>query len=220
MKYIFVDFEMNPVDKKHKQVRKLCRNEIIEIGAVMLDENLWEKACYKAYVKPEYSTNIYKNIEALTGITDRVVAGADGFEKAMNSFTKWCGDEDYEIYAWSGSDKKQVEQELKAKNLEVSDALKYMLTHWVDFQQQFMELTTTEKKPSLEKALNACGISFEGRMHDAVYDARNTSLLYREAKTGNLPERIKEIMEKATPKHSGITLGDLFDFSGFVLQEA
>ena len=220
MKYIFVDFEMNPVDSKHRQERRICRNEIIEIGAVMLNENLQEIASYKAYVKPEYSTNIYKRIEVLTGITDGMVHSANCFEKELRSFVEWCGTEDYEIYAWSENDKKQVEQELGLKGVNDQCFLEYMFNHWVDYQEQFMELAETDKRLGLEKALNICGIPFVGKMHDAVCDARNTSLLYRESKTTDLSDCIKKITEKAVTKQNEITLGDLIDFSGFVLQPA
>ena len=37
MKYIVVDFEMNPVSKEFKEQKAICRNEIIEKGAVLLD---------------------------------------------------------------------------------------------------------------------------------------------------------------------------------------
>ena len=38
MRYIFVDFEMNPVSEKFPEIKKQCKREIIEIGAVMLNE--------------------------------------------------------------------------------------------------------------------------------------------------------------------------------------
>lgn len=39
MKYIVVDLEMNPIQSKLKQERKICKNEIIQIGAVCLNED-------------------------------------------------------------------------------------------------------------------------------------------------------------------------------------
>ena len=39
MKYVFVDFEMNLIDSEHGQEKKICKSEIIEIGAVKLDDN-------------------------------------------------------------------------------------------------------------------------------------------------------------------------------------
>lgn len=41
MKHIVVDLEMNNI-RRRSEARKICTNEIIEIGASMLDENLWE----------------------------------------------------------------------------------------------------------------------------------------------------------------------------------
>ena len=38
MRYVFVDFEMNPINWKYTEQRKQYFQEIIEIGAVMLDE--------------------------------------------------------------------------------------------------------------------------------------------------------------------------------------
>ena len=58
MRYIFADFEMNPVDRKFKEVRKICRSEIIEMGASMLDENMNEISCFRVYVKPQYNDKI------------------------------------------------------------------------------------------------------------------------------------------------------------------
>ncbi|MGN9136212.1 hypothetical protein ACTNDG_12440 [Clostridium sp. HCP1S3_B4] len=52
MKYIFVDFEMNPIDKKHCNICNKCSREIIEIGAVMLDEDFNKVSSYKSFVKP------------------------------------------------------------------------------------------------------------------------------------------------------------------------
>ena len=41
MKHIVVDVEMNNVQRK-SEAMKICRLETIEIGAVMLDDNLQE----------------------------------------------------------------------------------------------------------------------------------------------------------------------------------
>ena len=34
-----IDLEFTPIPSKFKEIRKICRHEIIEIGAVKLDEN-------------------------------------------------------------------------------------------------------------------------------------------------------------------------------------
>ena len=42
MKHIVIDLEMNALDKKFKDERIICGSEIIQIGAVLLDEQYQE----------------------------------------------------------------------------------------------------------------------------------------------------------------------------------
>ena len=72
MIYVFVDFEMNMIDSEYKKEKKICKSEIIEIGAVKLDEDYNEIDSFKSYVKPAYGTMASRIIK-LTGITDDMV---------------------------------------------------------------------------------------------------------------------------------------------------
>lgn len=221
MKRIFVDFEMNPIDKKYSAERKMCGREIIEIGAVMLDENFVEIDEFKLFVKPEYNSQIYMKYEELTGIKTGNVAGADTFKKAYGEFIRWCGS-DYEVYAWSNSDKSQVEKEMLLKGIELDEAYKYMFEHWIDFQKNFGEMVNSEQLISLENALNSCGIPFSGKKHDALFDARNTSKLFIESIISDLSKCMETIREYISEEKSvtNSTIGDLFDFSALGLQLA
>lgn len=212
MRYVFVDFEMNPIEESHKEEKKICGSEIIEIGAVMLDEEFKEISFFKELVKPQFNTQIYKKWEELTGITTEMVSGAQHFEKVFSEFIIWCGEGDYEIYAWSNSDRSHILKEMKLKNFEIYEACEYMLNHWMDFQKIYGEIVSEEKLISLENALSACGIPFSGRKHDALYDARNTSLLFVESKVTDLAKLVKEVKAAMSPTSEGITLGELFNF--------
>lgn len=122
MKHIVIDLEMNKI-ARNSEARKICKSEIIEIGAVMLDENLQEIGNFRTYVKPEYNDKIAAEIRNLTGITDVMVANAPVFREAFRMFTNWClgtGDE-VTIYAWSDSDYNQVVKEILLKEYELSD---------------------------------------------------------------------------------------------------
>ena len=122
MKYVVVDLEMNKTSRK-SEIRRILRMETIEIGAVILDENLQEIASCRTYVNPEYSDGIQKNISDLTGITNAMVANAPGFHEALRMFTTWClgtGDE-VKIYAWSESDYFQISTEMMVKQYEICD---------------------------------------------------------------------------------------------------
>lgn len=106
MNYIIVDFEMNPVAGEYKEERQICRCEIIEIGAVIMDESFMVLGEFKTLVKPQYNDYIYKKYETLTGISTQMVSGAPTFATAYEMFVNWCESygSDYEVYAWSEND--------------------------------------------------------------------------------------------------------------------
>ena len=86
MRYIFVDFEMNPVNRKYTEVRKICRNEIIETGASMLDDNMNEISSFRIYVRPQYNDEIAPYCRELTGITMNRLFCADHFPSFSQIF--------------------------------------------------------------------------------------------------------------------------------------
>ena len=219
MKYVVVDLEMNNTSRK-SGVSQFLKMETIEIGSVMLDENLQEIATFRTYIRPEYSDGIRKNISDLTGITNAMVAGAPGFREALRMFTTWClgtGDE-VKIYAWSDSDYAQISTEMMVKQYEIGDMEKALLEkRWEDFQKEFDSYLGFERQLSLSMALDLAGIDFKGREHDALDDARNTAELLQIFKDkGRFDETLKRIKEAMEPTKLECTLGDLFDFSNII----
>ena len=49
MNYIIVDFEMNPIAGEYRKERQICRCEIIEIGAVIMDESFMVLGEFKTF---------------------------------------------------------------------------------------------------------------------------------------------------------------------------
>ena len=84
MKAVFVDFEMNPIGRDQKEARRICKGEIIEIGAVKIDEDGKEISSYKEYVLPEYTTAMNQTCQELTGITMKMLAGKPHFRQALS----------------------------------------------------------------------------------------------------------------------------------------
>ena len=179
MKYIIVDLEMNSVNKKYKEERDICNMEIIEIGAVVMDESLLVIGEFKTFVKPQFSDVIYKKHENLTGINTQMVCHAPTFVTAYEHFVDWCEsyEDDYEIYSWSDTDYNQIVAEMALKGYN-NEEKKEPLKHWFDFQKEYTEKLGLERIMSLDKALDYAGLPFEGRMHDALCDAKNTAELH------------------------------------------
>lgn len=222
MNYIIVDFEMNPIADIYKEERRLCRSEIIEIGAVIMNDKFSVIGEFKSLVKPQYNDCIHKKYEILTGISTQMVSGAPKFVEAYEMFANWCesfGGE-YEIYAWSENDFEQLVAEMELKRYSREDK-KGMLKKWFDFQKEYTQKLGLERIMSLEKALDYAGIEFKGHMHDALCDAKNTAELFsivRNEERCNVVLRV--VMDALRPKNTNNTLGDMFDFGALMAQLA
>lgn len=218
MNYIIVDFEMNPVAVEYKEEKKICRSEIIEIGAVVMDESFMVLGEFKTLVKPQNNDFIYKRYETLTGISTQMVDGAPTFATAYEMFVNWCESygSDYEVYAWSESDYNQLTAEMRLKKYEKADKMR-PLKRWFDFQKEYTEKLGLERIISLEKALNYAGIEFEGRMHDALCDAKNTAELFAIVRNEErCNEVLQKVMDALKPKEVSSALGDMFDFGALM----
>lgn len=160
MIYVFVDFEMNMIDSEYKKEKKICKSEIIEIGAVKLDEDYNEIDSFKSYVKPAYGTMASRIIK-LTGITDDMVENAPSYAFAMGSFIEWCADADV-IYAWSENDLRQLRKEARLKEY-THPGLESIISRWKDFQKEYAKLIGTSRRISLSDAVFYLGENFQGQ---------------------------------------------------------
>ena len=179
MNRIFVDLEMHPVARIYNPQYAVLKTETIEIGAVMLDEDLREISSFKEYVHPDFSNVVYPKYQKLTGITTEMLADADCFQAVFDRFCKWCGT-NYIIYSWSDNDIWQFIRECDMKGIVYSDEVRYMFNNWKDFQAEFGSLLGTERLISLTDAVTLGGLDFIGQAHDGLIDAQNTAALFRQ----------------------------------------
>lgn len=220
MKHIVVDLEMNKVTDA--EARRISCYEIIEIGAVMLDDNLSEISSFRTYVKPQYSERIAPKISKLTGITDEMVENAPVFDTAFKMFTTWCtgtGDE-FVIHAWSTTDYGQISKEMVLKQYIPGESEKCVTdVEWDDFQEKFDRHLGFDRQLSLSTALDMAGLDFSGRAHDALDDARNTAeLLNVFSDTELFNKTLKKIEEVMKPTSIDYSIGSIFDFSSICFE--
>lgn len=214
MKYIVIDLEMNPIINKFKDQRRICKNEIVEIGAVLISDNLKREGKFRQYVKPRYN-EIGRRYEELTGVTNELVKSAPYFEEAMQSFCQWqkecCGNESVSVYAWSENDRRQMEQEIKLKQMNIEN-YSVLCCPWYDLQKEYCSMLGLKRMITLHAAVGAMGEAFVGRMHDAFWDAENTARIFvlsRDKK--NFKKVMHPILEVLQPsKPMTYSLGDVF----------
>lgn len=209
MNKIFIDLEFCGVDKQNEQVRKITPFEIIEIGAVKLNDNNEIVGEYDSYIHPLYGS-IEKEISELTHITNEDVADARAFGEVVHEFLDWAGEDETEVYSWSMTDHAQLEKECRQKSC-VDPRMERLLSHWIDFQKVFGELIGIEQSIALDKALRGAGLEFDGMQHRADSDAINTAKLYQLTQDKERFEKqLTSILEWLTPTPElTVTMGSL-----------
>ena len=148
---IFIDLEMNTTDVRlvHK---KDLRNEIIEIGAVRMDDAFHPLDRFRIFVRPQYNGVIERKIYKLTGISNGAVSDAVYLPEALDALEVWCGSDGCEIYAWSNSDLTQLRKECGFKGID--SALLDEMVQWHDFQEDFRQMLGEKNILSLSNELH------------------------------------------------------------------
>ena len=208
MVHIVIDLEMNPVKRSLKDIRKFLLDEVIEFGAVKLDENYKQIDEFQCYVKPEFS-EISAHITKLTGITNEIVADKNTFQTEFKNFFDWIGSWDMKIYSWSASDIKQLKNECSYKLPEFD--VQRLENQWVDIQKEFDDRIGLHNSLSLKYAVGAMNRDFEGTAHTALADATNTAaILSLMQDDAAFIETMQPVIDMLKPKEFSQSIGDLF----------
>ena len=99
--YVVIDVEMCGVQIRTQSFNR--RHEIVQIGAVMMNESYEIIDSFSTFVRPDYGKIDYF-ISSLTGIANKDVKHAPGLSDALRSMMEWFGDRRIRFYAWSNTD--------------------------------------------------------------------------------------------------------------------
>lgn len=78
-------------------------NEIIEVGAVKLDESLNTVGTFSEIIKPVLSKKLRSRIKNLTNISNDDIKAGKPFSEVISEFEKWVGD-DSVVLSWGDTD--------------------------------------------------------------------------------------------------------------------
>lgn len=172
-RYVCIDLEMTEFSASQRSFVPGANGEIIQFGAVMLDENYNMLSEFSSYVKPVYSS-VTPIINQLTGISNKSLEKADDFLTVFDKFCYWRGEGDITTFCWSKSDFNQLWAELEAKGKHRYDLFS-TLHNFVDLQQLFGNIISTKKAVGLESAMKLLQMEYKGQVHTALSDSYNTA---------------------------------------------
>ena len=166
MQYVIFDLEWNNV--YGRKINGVI-NEIIEIGAVKLDEDLNEISTFSSFVKPSIGKKLRGSVKKLTNITNDDVLGGEPFTQAFSDFRKWIGSQPTLILTWGDGDIRVLIENYKYLN---GIAFIPFLTDYVDLQSFVQRRVKTEKgqQIGLGKAAEALGIDDTTFSHHRALD--------------------------------------------------
>lgn len=205
MHYITLDLEWNQAyaQKALAVQRRLSlrlRGEVIQIGAVKLDEKMNICGSYQVIVKPKYFQKLHRHVSELTGITQEQMDLGTPLPQAIERFKEWCG-KDFAFLTWGPDDIPMLKENLNAHSLE---------SRWTervyDLQKIFNTRTDgSSKQRSLEYAMDYFEIPQNLPAHDALNDAYFTALV---ALRLDLPDAIKNYTSGRADHLEDSVIGD------------
>ncbi len=186
MNYIVFDLEWNqsPIGQAGEHPRMPF--EIIEIGAVKLDEDYSIVDEFSRLVKPRIYTKLHKIIKQMLSYDEKDLK-RDGvpFKQACSEFLKWCG-EDSVFCTWGPSDLYYLQNNM---DFYYMDKFPFPLKFY-NIQQIFADKYDPDGNIwKLEKAVEMLGLAEEEPFHAAVNDARYTAKVLEKAGLGDILDK-------------------------------
>ncbi|WP_082593650.1 3'-5' exonuclease [Paenibacillus sp. Soil766] len=172
MDYIILDIEFNG-----RKFASELPMEVIEIGAVRLDDSLKQVDEFSALIKPVYFSKLNAFIKKKTGIPQEDIDEAAGFRKVIADFLAWLGrSEELLLVTWGGEDLKRIVFDTRMHKL---DDAYWMAAHYFDLLKGFTRFKKVTNDVSVEAALIDLNIVAEGTAHRALDDAKMTAEVFR-----------------------------------------
>lgn len=167
MEYVILDFEFNGV---YSDKLKRYFNEIIDIGAIKVNQDMKIIDEFSVLVKPVVGKNVNKYVQNLTQLTmEELTVNGIPFQKMVSKLKDFISDAT--LITWGISDMQVL-----------SDNYKYFFgTGNLGFIKRFLNLQSyceeklnlgSSQKLGLSTALNSLNIEVDqGKVHQAIYDS-------------------------------------------------
>ena len=177
MDYIVMDLEwnQNPYGKDH--IHSDITFEIIEIGAVKVNEDREIEDRYQQIIKPRIFKKLHYKIKEITQFTPEELNKGKDFRRAIVEFLEWCGD-DYIFCTWGSMDLLELQKNMKHYGME--RILDFPL-FYIDLQKMFsLRYDDGHIKRTLSHAVEFLNIEETVPFHRALSDAYYTARVMKE----------------------------------------
>lgn len=150
------------------------QSEIIEIGAVKINELAETVDEFNAFVRPQLHPTLSDFCTELTTIEQSDIDAADDFRTVISDFQDWIDlSEHYLLCSWGFYDKSQFKKDCELNRLSTN-----WLKHHISLKHQYAQIMQLRRPIGMGGALKQERIILEGTHHRGIDDARNISKIF------------------------------------------
>jgi len=181
MNYIVFDLEFNQGYKFGKEFQNItnpeCPFEIIQIGALKLNENFETIGTLDLLIKPEIYTKINPFVKELTGITMEDLYYGKSFKEMYEELKEFLTDDKSVLCVWGVADIKELFRNIKYHGLDDN----VIPTDYIDIQSYASKQFNCSKGIciGLASAAKLLNIPIESEFHNAFNDAYYTTKVFK-----------------------------------------
>lgn len=156
----------------HHWKREENKSEVLELGAVVVDDNYEIQSTFNSYVKPIFHPELSEECIELLGDIQSKVDSAPEFPEVMYRFDKWVQSNNVnKIASWGISDRTFILKQLEKYNL----TSKTFELGYIDLKKAFRKSRPVRIKPvGLKKAAEIVGAEIVEPHHSALNDVRSS----------------------------------------------
>lgn len=172
MNYVIMDLEWNQSSTGEEEVSKILPFEIIEIGAIKLNDERRMISEFTELIKPQVYHEMHRITRKLIHLQMEQLEQGRSFTEVMEQFREWCG-EDYIFCTWGPLDLTELQRNIRYYGMEpLSDGP----IRFLDVQKLFsIAYEDRKSRRSLEYAIDYLNIEKDIPFHRAFSDAYYTA---------------------------------------------
>ncbi len=175
--YVVFDLEWNQGDAPFvREDGKTLTFEIVEIGAVKLNENREKIGEFSRLIKPQVHTHMHRITGKLIHLSMEDLAKGDKFQDVARDFLDFCGD-DVMFCTWGPLDLTELQRNLDFFGMPL---LSDRPIAFYDVQKLYsLAYDDGKARKALEAAVDEMGIVKDIPFHRALSDAEYTAKIFR-----------------------------------------
>ncbi len=174
--YIVFDLEWNQGEAPATSNGKTLNFEIVEIGAIKLNEKRQKIGEFTRLIKPQVHTQMHKITGKLIHLSMEDLENGDPFQVAARDFLEWCGN-DSMFCSWGPLDLRECQCNLDFFGLPL---LSDRPLAFYDVQKLYsLNFDDGKSRVSLSTAAEERGINLDYPFHRALADAAYTAEIFK-----------------------------------------